>query len=35
VPSAPLLSGSRPLPAWREAFDEVERGEVMKLVLTP
>jgi L-iditol 2-dehydrogenase len=35
VPSAPLLSGSRPLAAWREAFDEVERGEVMKLVLTP
>lgn len=35
VPSAPLLSGARPLAEWREAFDEVERGEVMKLVLTP
>ena len=35
VPSAPLLSGTRPLSEWREAFDEVERGEVMKLVIVP
>lgn len=33
VPSAPLLSKSRPLAEWREAFDEVERGEAMKVVL--
>ncbi len=35
VPSEPLLSGTRPLAAWREAFDEVERGDVMKVVLIP
>lgn len=35
VPAAPLLSRSRPLAEWREAFDEVERGDVMKVVLVP
>jgi L-iditol 2-dehydrogenase len=35
VPSDPLLSKSRPLAEWREAFDEVERGDVMKVVLLP
>ncbi len=35
VPSAPVLSGTRPLSGWRGAFDEVERGEVMKLVIVP
>ncbi|MFI5181327.1 MAG: zinc-binding dehydrogenase [Thermoanaerobaculia bacterium] len=35
LPLAPILSGTRPLALWREAFDEVERGEVMKLVLVP
>jgi len=35
VPAAPLLSKSRPLAEWREAFDEVERGDVMKVILVP
>jgi len=35
VPSAPLLSGTRPLSGWREAFDEVERGDVVKVVIVP
>jgi hypothetical protein len=35
MPSATLLSKSRPLAEWRQAFDEVERGDVMKVVLVP
>jgi L-iditol 2-dehydrogenase len=35
VPAAPVLSRSRPLAEWREAFDEAERGDVMKTVLIP
>jgi L-iditol 2-dehydrogenase len=32
---APLLSKTRPLAEWREAFGEAERGDVMKTVLVP
>ncbi|HUM03222.1 MAG TPA: alcohol dehydrogenase catalytic domain-containing protein [Thermoanaerobaculia bacterium] len=35
VPTAPLLSKTRPLAEWREAFGEAERGDVMKTVLVP
>ena len=35
VPAARLLSKSRPLAEWSEAFEEVERGDVMKTVLVP
>lgn len=35
IPFAALLSKRRPLAEWREAFDEVERGDVMKVVLVP
>ena len=35
LPSEPLLSKLRPLAEWRHAFDEVERGDVMKVVLVP
>ena len=30
-----VLSKTRPLAEWREAFEEVERGDVMKVVLVP
>ncbi|MGE5346500.1 MAG: zinc-dependent alcohol dehydrogenase [Acidithiobacillales bacterium] len=35
IPFPVLLSKRRALGEWREAFDEVERGEVMKVVLAP
>ncbi|HQR45794.1 MAG TPA: alcohol dehydrogenase catalytic domain-containing protein [Thermoanaerobaculia bacterium] len=35
VDPAPVLSGTRPLAEWRQAFDDVERGEAMKTVLVP
>ncbi len=35
IPLPAVLSETRPLPEWREAFGEVERGEVMKVVLVP
>ena len=35
VPAAPLLSKTRPLAEWRDAFDEAERGDAMKVVLVP
>ncbi len=35
VPLPAILSKSRPLAEWREAFEEVERGDVMKVVLVP
>jgi L-iditol 2-dehydrogenase len=35
IPLSTILSRRRPLAEWREAFDEVERGDVMKVVLVP
>ncbi len=35
IPLPAILSKSRRLAEWREAFEEVERGDVMKVVLVP
>ncbi len=35
IPLTTILSKRRPLAEWREAFDEVERGDAMKVVLVP
>lgn len=35
IPLSTILSRRRPLAEWRDAFDEVERGDAMKVVLTP
>jgi L-iditol 2-dehydrogenase len=35
IPFPALLSKRRPIGEWREAFEEVERGDVMKVVLHP
>ncbi len=35
IPFPVLLSKRRPLGEWLEAFEEVERGDVMKVVLVP
>jgi L-iditol 2-dehydrogenase len=35
IPASALLTKTRALADWREAFEEVERGDVMKVVLIP